>query len=63
MPRNKRLALRYLYLRVYRAAVKRKPSIMFMVVILTLFALAFSRMEAIRRECYRPNVRYALFEK
>lgn len=59
MPRHKRLAARYIALRVYRAVVKRVPSLMFMVVILTLFALAFSRLDAIQRECGRPDMRYA----
>lgn len=60
MPHDPRLAIRYVCLLMYRAVVKRIPSLMFAVVVLALFALAFSRLDAIRSECNNPHLQYAM---
>lgn len=59
MLRNPKRAARRAALVLIRFTVKRRPSLIFLAVILTLFALAFSRIEAVRRECFNPNIQYA----
>lgn len=59
MLRNPKRTARRATLLLARFIVKSRPSLIFVVVILTLFALAFSRIEAVRNECFNPHIQYA----